>query len=167
MNKTTANLDGIQLKYNHGASCPSTGEDYSFSINVYCDKNIEDVNYNGIAYGDPCSPYINVISKYGCPTLSVSELWQYIAEYEQYFGVFAIIAGFLLCFFGHWLIKPSICFSGFLSTILLSCLIFYAVYLDSTADLADFWYFLGGDAVVGVLVGLLLAWAVNGKRRSF
>ena len=44
---------------------------------------------------------------------------------------------------------------------MLSCLIFYAVYLDSTADLADFWYFLGGGAVVGVLIGLLLAWAVK------
>jgi len=160
-NKTTSDLDGIALKYNHGAKCPSTGEDYSFTINVYCDANIDDADFNGRAYGDACSPYINVISKYGCPTLSVSELWNYIAKYEDYFGVFAIVAGIMLCFFGHWLIKPSICFAGFLSTIVLSCLIFYAVYLDNTSDLADFWYFLGGGALVGILVGLVLAWAVK------
>ena len=59
------------------------------------------------------------------------------------------------------MIKPSICFAGFLSTIALSCFIFYAVYLDNTSDLADFWYFLGGGALVGILIGLLLAWAVK------
>ena len=43
----------------------------------------------------------------------------------------------------------------------MSCFIFYAVYLNNTSDLADFWYFLGGGAVVGILVGLVLAWAVK------
>jgi len=43
----------------------------------------------------------------------------------------------------------------------LSFLIFYAVYLDNTSNMADFWYFVGGGAIVGILVGLLLSWAVK------
>ena len=53
------------------------------------------------------------------------------------------------------------CFAGFLSTIALSCFIFYAVYLNTTSDLAHFWYFLGGGALAGIFVGLLLAWAIK------
>ena len=35
------NLTGVQLKYKNGASCPSsqTDEEYSFTINVYCDPD--------------------------------------------------------------------------------------------------------------------------------
>lgn len=161
MNGTTAELNGIALQYTGGASCPSSGGDYAFTVNVYCDPQEDEIDYIPIARGDVCSPYVNIISKYGCSTLSVSEIWGYIAEYEDYFGIFAIVSGFLLCFFGHWLIKPSICFAGFLSTIAVSCFIFYAVYLNDTSNLADFWYFLGGGAIAGILVGLLLAYVVK------
>ena len=157
----SVNMDGIKLEYKNGATCPSSGEKYSFSINVYCAPDIETADYIPLAHGDECSPYVNFVSKYGCPTLTVSELWDYIDQYRDYFGAFAIISGVLLCFLGHWLVKPSICFAGFLSTIALSCFIFYAVYLDNSSDLADFWYFLAGGAVVGILIGLLLAWAVK------
>ena len=62
---------------------------------------------------------------------------------------------------GHALVRPSICFAGFLTSVALTCFIFYAVYLNDTSDLADFWYFLAGGIVAGILVGLLLAWAVK------
>jgi len=127
---------------------------------MYCDKDVEDY-FIPVAEGDECSPYVNVISKYACPSLTVSELWGYLEQYEMYFGAFAIVVGFLLCFFGHALVKPSICFTGFLTTVAVVCFIFYAVYLNSTADLADFWYFLAGGAVGGIIIGLLLAWAVK------
>lgn len=93
-----------------------------------------------------------------CSNLDVSQLWEYIAQYSDYFGVFMLVAGLLLTFVGRLLVKPAICFAGFLSTILLSCLIFYAVYVEQESDLADFWYFLGGGAFAGIFVGILLAW---------
>ena len=33
--------------------------------------------------------------------------------------------------------------------------------MNTTSDLADFWYFLGGGALAGIFVGLLLAWALK------
>lgn len=69
-----------------------------------------------------------------------------------------LVAGFLLTFFGRKLLKPTICFAGFLTTILVSCFIFYAVYLENESDLADFWYFLGGGAFAGIFIGLLFAY---------
>lgn len=56
------------------------------------------------------------------------------------------------------MLKPAICFAGFLTTLAVSCLIFYSVYLKDESDLADFWYFLGGGALAGIFVGLLACW---------
>ena len=154
--------DGVRITYSNGATCPDATTDakYSFSINMYCDPDSE-FEYEPIAQGDVCSPFVSYRSKYACPVLSVSELWEYIGQYEYYFGAFAIVVGFLLCFMGHALVRPSICFSGFLTSVAITCFIFYAVYLNNTSDLADFWYFLAGGVVVGTIVGLLLAWVVK------
>jgi len=118
-------------------------------------------DFEPVAMGDACAPYVSFRSKYACPVLSVSELWGYIEKYEDYFGAFAIVTGFLLCFMGHFLVRPSICFAGFLSSVAVSLFIFYAVYLNDTSDLAAFWYFLAGGCVAGLIVGLLLAYVVK------
>ncbi len=138
----------------------------TFSINMYCDST-QDKEYFDVSagvLGDLCNPYLDTVSWVACPRLSVSEIWTYLEQYEEYFGIFLLVAGLLLTFMGLKLIKP-LCFSinrnGFISTIALSCLIFYSVYLDDTADTADFWYFLGGGALAGIFVGLLLAWCVK------
>ena len=94
-----------------------------------------------------------------CSRLSVSSLWGYLADYAAYFGAFLLTIGLLLVFIGRKLLKPAICFTGFLTTIALSCLIYYSVYLQDTSNLAQFWYFLGGGALVGIFVGLLACWA--------
>ena len=67
------------MRYKHGAKCPTsaTGDDYTFSINVYCDPSVEEIDYIPIAQGDACQPYVNIISQYGCSALDVSEIWQY------------------------------------------------------------------------------------------
>lgn len=58
------------------------------------------------------------------------------------------------------MIKLSVCIAGFLSAIVISCAIFYFTQINSVGDLEDlstFWYFLGGGALAGITLGLLLA----------
>jgi len=111
--------------------------------------------------GNICEPYVDTVSSVACSRLSVSELWEYLAQYSNYFGVFMLVSGMLLTFIGRKLLKPAVCFAGFLTSILISCFIFYAVYVEDESDIADFWYFLGGGAAVGIAVGLLMCWAVR------
>lgn len=44
---------------------------------------------------------------------------------------------------------------------MLSLLIFYAVYINSIDELSTFYYWMGGGAAVGVIVGVLLAACVK------
>lgn len=97
------------------------------------------------------------MSSLGCDVFSNSILWNYIEKVEPYLGAIAIAVGFVVCLFGLKLVKPSICMAGFITCTLLSCLFFYAVYANSLNDVDTFWYFLGGGAVAGILLGLLLA----------
>merc|ERR1712060_20056 len=156
----TTQLEGVKLTYANGSTCPSSGQPYKFSINMYCDETMghEDYEFSLGALGNICEPYIDTVSWVACKRLDVSALWDYISEYSEYFGVFLLISGMLLTFTGRKLLKPAICCAGFLTTIALSCLIFYSVYLEKESQLADFWYFLGGGAFVGIFIGLLLAY---------
>jgi len=154
-------LSGIKLTYTGGDLCETTQVPTKFSLNMYCDDTMEltDFDYSLGLQGNICEPYLDTVSKAACSNLDISEIWEYIQQYDDYFGVFMLVAGLLLTFMGLKLLKPAICFAGFLTTILVSCFIFYAVYLEKESQLADFWYFLGGGAFAGIFVGLLVAWA--------
>merc|ERR1711976_469323 len=93
--------------------------------------------------------------------LSNSMMWEYLAYAEPYLGVVAIVGGIAMIFFGLKLVKPSICFAGFLTSCALSMLFFYAIYADSISSLSTFYYWLGGGAVVGLIAGWLLAYFVK------
>lgn len=45
---------------------------------------------------------------------------------------------------------------GLLSSVVIACLLFYAVYFNVNTDVSQFWYWLGGGVVVGIIVGILL-----------
>lgn len=127
-------LPGVTLTYKGGAACAFTGASTSFHINIFCDANI-DFDYNPIAdTTNPCEPVVTIISKYGCSVMSISQLWGYIEAWSAYFGIFFLVGGFLLCFFGHKLLGPTVCMVGLLTGVAVACLVFYAVYFTSTTD---------------------------------
>jgi len=111
---------------------------------------------------DPCNVYIEIYSSIGgCDIFSNSIIWEYLDLAKPYFGAAAIVIGFLLAFYGFRLIKPSICFAGFLSCTMLALLIFYGVYISSIDQLSTFYYWMGGGAIIGCIVGALLAYCVK------
>jgi hypothetical protein len=90
-----------------------------------------------------------------------NDVFYYIAKYKYYWGAPLIMIGLLMCLFGRKMIKVSVCFAGFLSVIVVSCLIFYFTQVNEVEDLQnldEFWYFLGGGALIGIPVGLILAY---------
>ena len=114
----------MQIKYS-GGTC-ANGEPASFRIKAWCDPEIaiEDTEYNATALGtDVCNPYVEITSSMGgCDLFSNSIIWEYAAYAEPYLGVVGIVGGLIFVFFGLRMIKPSLCFGGFLSCIMLSLL---------------------------------------------
>jgi hypothetical protein len=136
------NLTGTTLTYNGGQPCPLSGSQMQFHINVFCDETV-DFNYNPIAdLTDPCQP--------------VSELWGYLDAYSAYFGIFFVIFGGLMCFVGWKFIGVTVCLIGLITCVAISCLIFYAVYASATTDPTEFFYWLGGGVIAGIIVGVIL-----------
>merc|ERR1712096_293610 len=151
------------MKYTGGSICPESNEATSFTINLYCDPDAawDYYDFSPGMIGDICAPYLDTVSRAACSNLSVSQLWGYLEQYKYEFGAFFLVIGLALVFAGRILLKPAVCFAGFISTVALSCFIYYTVYLEDTSDLAEFWYFLGGGAHAGIAVGILLACCVR------
>jgi len=76
---------------------------------------------------------------------------------KPYMGAVGIAVGIPMCFFGLKMIKPCVCFAGFITLTAFSCLLFYTIYLNDINKTDAFWYFLGGGVLAGIIVGLLLA----------
>lgn len=108
---------------------------------------------------DTCHPFVELESSIGgCDLLSNSPIWVYLDKAEPYFGVVAIVGGFIVCFYGIKLLRPCLFLAGLLSCCLAGLLFCYAVYASSIDDFTStFYYFLGGGFLVGLLVGFLLA----------
>lgn len=159
---TNTTVTGVAITYS-GGICNSTGGPSTFTIKSWCNQSlaIADTEYSGFANitgDDFCNPYIEVTSQLGgCDLFQNSMIWEYLDYAKPYFGAAGIAVGAVLCFFGFRLLKPSICFAGFLSCTMLSLLIFYSVYITSIDQLATFYYWMAGGAAVGLIVGALLA----------
>lgn len=153
----------MQIVYS-GGICSSTGGPASFTIKTWCNASISvlDTEYSGQAYGDVCNPFVEITSSVGsCDLFSNSIIWEYLAYAEPYLGAIAIVGGVILTFFGFKLLKPSICFAGFLTATAASLLVFYAVYSTSIDELSTFYYWMAGGAVIGLILGLFLAYFVR------
>lgn len=153
-------VTGVQIVY-EGGQCAYGGGPATFTIKAWCNESlaIADTMYNGTAMGDDvCNPYVEIASSIGgCDLLSNSMIWDYLEKAEPYLGAVGIVLGLGLVFFGLKLIKPSICFGGFLTCVALAMLFFYAIYATSLDELATFYYWCAGGAVVGLIVGWFLA----------
>lgn len=134
---TNETLNGVAITYSGGATCASTGLPTSFTINSWCNSSIAVANteYSGLVTGgDVCNPSVDIYSSIGgCDIFSNSIIWVYLDYAKPYFGAAAIAIGFALTFFGLKLIRPSVCFAGFLTCTVLSLLIFYGVYITSVS----------------------------------
>lgn len=69
----------------------------------------------------------------------------------------AIGFGVVLTFFGLKLVRPSIFIIGLLTGTIAGVVMYYALYSSSISVDDTFWYYLGGGAGAGLIIGTLLA----------
>jgi len=123
---------------------------------MFCDPNTP-LDYNPIVDTvNPCEPVVQFISQLACPAMSVNQVFGYLQAYEAYFGIFLLVGGGLMCFFGIKMFGPTVCLIGFLTSIVVALVFFWAVYASATTQPKEFLYWLGGGAIAGIVIGCIL-----------
>ena len=91
---------GLRLKYvNSGFRC-TADKDYSFTVETLCDEDATEsiATFKGTSLGDKCSPAVELISPYACPTFSLHALWNFFEKYAMGFACIFVVLGIFLIF---------------------------------------------------------------------
>ena len=68
-------LNGVKLTYANGPACEKTGEASQFSLNMYCDPDMDLFGIPDLSegvIGGLCTPSFDIVHKAACPSLVVS-----------------------------------------------------------------------------------------------
>lgn len=97
--------------------------------------------------------YLTGRSSSGCPVLQFSTLYSFVDSHKNIFAILAIIFGFIECFFGLAVLKPSIFFIGYLSGFGFLMLIFNEFLLKPDSSVLFLWILLLFSVMVGTMIG--------------
>ena len=97
--------------------------------------------------------YLTGSSSSGCPVLQFSTLYSFADDHKNIFALLAIVFGFIECFFGLAVLKPSIFFIGYLSGFGFLMLIFNEFILKPDSSVLILWILLLFSVMVGTMVG--------------
>lgn len=144
------NNDGIKLIYNGG------DPGFQFTVDIQCDHDTTFKPLNSSAM-DNNNLFVSFVSKIGCKYDQLSQIWAFFEKNSwAMFALFVIIGGGLT-FAGKFLIRATLFFTGILATTFVVMYIFYTTFLKTNTESWVPWAVLGGSAVVGTLLGVLLA----------
>lgn len=129
-------------------------------LQLFCDSDIETIEVpNKVNYNmDTCTYTTRVRSQHACYVFSLNAFFRYIGRFYFLFGGAMILIGLAVGFLGKKLVKPTICVIGSLAFIGLSSLLIFSLAFSRDSSATVEWIVFGVLCLVGVLIGLLLAW---------
>lgn len=162
-----SNKGGLSLTYQGSSvSCSNdTEKKLSLKVDLYCDgdgdrdaendaHDLEFVNYQA----NQCQIGMKMKSKHACYVFSLGPFFRYLSKYYFLFGLGMIVVGIFVGFFGRKLIHPTICMIGTLVFVTISAWLIFTLAFDRDSSEVTEWIVFGVCCVVGIFVGLLLAW---------
>jgi len=173
---------GVKLSYTNGDFQNTTQQNLSYSVNfeINCVKdipnkfNVTDIEINNTVFT------FKGESAAGCPVLEISAIYNFIVDSQYILALIMLVIGAIECFFGLFLLGPSLFVIGFLTGFGL-LLIFFAEFIigpDSGSGLIWFCIILclgvgGGLGYLatslpkigffglGIWLGVVLAFVLN------
>ena len=94
-------------------------------------------------------------SRVGCKYDQLSEIWNWFNSNRWIMFAFLSVVGFMLCFFGRALVKPTLFILGIFIATLVIMYIFYSTFLKKDTETWIAWSVLGGSILVGLLLGFV------------
>lgn len=97
-------------------------------------------------------------SKHACYVFSLGPFFRYVSKYYVFFGLGLIILGLFVGFFGRKFIPITIFSIGTLVFVGISSWLIFRLAFDRDSSQVTEWIVFGVCCVVGIFVGILLAW---------
>ena len=110
-NKWKSYDNGVTIELVNGELCKNNPpEYYSIIYNIKCNEDIKDISYIDKSDFDKdiCQKTLYIESKYGCPQLSIYNIYKFIHEKKIFFCITLLAIGIVLCFFGKKFIYATI-----------------------------------------------------------
>ena len=112
------------------------GDRYKRSMNLYYSIKFEmicakSVNLSVISLSNNENQYnIKIKSKFACPYLQFSAIWDFVTTYRWFFIIIMVSVGIIECFFGRRLLNPTFFITGFgTGAAICSVILYLFVYL--------------------------------------
>lgn len=129
-------------------------------LNLLCNadaSDVENIRIDDINFANDIG-VVSMRSKHACYIFSLNAFFTYISEYGYLFGAIMIVVGLGVAFLGKKLVKPTIFVIGSLASIsILGVFIFGLSFSQNSSETVK-WVVFGVICVVGLAVGLLLAY---------
>lgn len=132
-------------------------------MRMYCDidqKSAPKVELVDISV-EECSVIVKVTSDQACYEWSYNPLMKWVDSHSYMFGWILIVLGVFVGAFGKKLFKPAICLVGTLVFTVISTLFIFSIFFDRNTSSSAPWIVFSVCAVVGVCIGILLAFLVR------
>lgn len=145
---------GVDLTMPMGESCPhSDSEFYQLTLSVICDSDVTgepEVTIDTDSIDTPCTPRALVRSSHGCPSLTVSPLFNWIHNNRYMLAPAAGILGVYLVIFGLYFSKITNYLYGNLGLPVISLGLIYGIFMPIDSDL----WIVTVLAIVFLLIGI-------------
>ena len=102
--------NGVKITLVDGDFCKDS-KNYSIIYNIKCNEDEDDyniLNSNDFDDKDLCQKTLYLESKYGCPQLSIYNIYKFIHDNKIIFCITLLAIGIVLCFFGKKFIYATI-----------------------------------------------------------
>ena len=160
MNKSSYSGKVGSTEYKNTLAIKYEKDQCGLTVVLDCDEDKEDEPVISQPYlideSIPCQYKVSFSSKAACPKISTNAIWVFLNNYDWLWGVFFIIMGLFLCFFGRKAFVAAIVLISAFATCFLIMLFFYSVFLKGVTAEWVGWVVLICSIIIGVIVGVLM-----------
>ena len=155
------NRGGLSLIY-EGSDSPCEANPQhkkSLKLDLLCgdDSGVEELKLHNYNF-QTCQVEVQLKSKQACYVFTLGPFFRYIDKYYYLFGLGMIMMGLFVGFLGRKLIHPTICVVGTLLFVGASSWLIFTLAFDRDSEEVTQWIVFGICCLVGIFVGILLAW---------
>lgn len=135
--------EGVQIAYTNGGKY-GENSNYESVFRLNCEKEIGDnqkINITSLQIDENKFTF-EADSPYGCPVLQISAIYNFLVKSQYILGILMLVIGTVECFFGLYLLGPSLFGIGFITGFGILLIFFAEFVLKPDSGSGLLWFIL-------------------------